>query len=106
MVHYTTGQEIQLEAVRAALTKAEAQWRDANEKELPEEKFRVVVEAKRAELANLMKQFALENEERRSFGSRRRRDHGRRPVGQEEDGDAFVNFSSNRRRGRPEEQHA
>jgi len=40
------------------LTKAEADLRDANERELPEESFRVVVDAKRSELHDLMEKYA------------------------------------------------
>lgn len=45
------------------MTKAEADLRDANEKELPEESYRVIVEQKRKELHDLMEQYAKENQE-------------------------------------------
>lgn len=50
-----------MEAIRAELTKAEALLRDANEKELPEEKFRLQVEAKREELSSIMEKFSKMN---------------------------------------------
>ena len=55
---FSTQQEEEIERVRQELTRLEAQWRQANEKELPEEVFRVQAEAKRQELKNLMAQFA------------------------------------------------
>ena len=55
-------QEIELEKVRSELSSAEKRWREANEKELPEEEYRVLTEAKRKELSDLMKKFAEENE--------------------------------------------
>lgn len=48
--------------MRAELTKVEALLRDANENELPEEAFRVQVEAKREELNSLMEKFSNMNE--------------------------------------------
>ena len=54
-------QEIELEKVRGELSSAEKRWREANEKELPEEEYRVLTEAKRKELSELMKKFAEEN---------------------------------------------
>lgn len=55
---FTTEQEEQIETVRQELTQLETLWRQANEKELPEEVYRVQAEAKREELKNLMAQFA------------------------------------------------
>lgn len=55
---FTTEQEEQIETVRQELTHLETLWRQANEKELPEEVYRVQAEAKRQELKNLMAQFA------------------------------------------------
>ena len=55
---FTTEQEEQIETVRQELTHLETLWRHANEKELPEEVYRVQAEAKRQELKNLMAQFA------------------------------------------------
>jgi hypothetical protein len=46
------------------LTKAEAALRDANENELPEEKYRVVVEEKRKELNDMLASFAAEASEK------------------------------------------
>lgn len=93
--------DIEIEATRAELVKLEHKLREANENELPEEEFRVAVEAKREELATLMKKYANSETSDHVDRQRRRRqdqDHHRRPVGQDED-EAFVNFSSNRRRG-------
>lgn len=55
---FTAAQRAQLETVRRELTRAEAQWRDANERELPEEVHRLQAEAKREELKALMQQFS------------------------------------------------
>ena len=57
----TRDQEVEVEAVRTELTKAEAAWREANEKELPEEVFRLRVEEKRKELNDLMEKFSSMN---------------------------------------------
>eukprot|EP00816_Leptocylindrus_hargravesii_P003936 CAMPEP_0196825852 /NCGR_PEP_ID=MMETSP1362-20130617/93297_1 /TAXON_ID=163516 /ORGANISM="Leptocylindrus danicus, Strain CCMP1856" /LENGTH=214 /DNA_ID=CAMNT_0042206351 /DNA_START=618 /DNA_END=1262 /DNA_ORIENTATION=+ len=66
---FTENQNLELEAVRAELTKAEAKLREANEKELPEEAHRVVVEAKRNELNALVKKFTRENEQKQQMKS-------------------------------------
>jgi hypothetical protein len=58
---FTPQQEMEVEALRAELTKVEALLRDANERELPEEVFRVQVETKREELNSLMEKFAKMN---------------------------------------------
>ena len=58
LTKFTLPQEEQLEVVRQELTRLEALWREANEKELPEEVYRVQAEAKREELKNLMKDFS------------------------------------------------
>ena len=58
---FTPQQEMEVEVVRAELTKVEALLRDANERELPEEVFRVQVESKRGELNTLMEKFAKMN---------------------------------------------
>jgi predicted phage gp36 major capsid-like protein len=54
-------QEAQIEAVRSELTKAEDRFREANEKELPEELFRVQAEEKRNELNDLVAKFTKLN---------------------------------------------
>lgn len=55
---FSDQQEEKIEAVRQELTRLESLWRAANEKELPEEVYRVQAEAKREELKNIMAQFA------------------------------------------------
>lgn len=54
---------MKLEQLQHELTVCEKQWREANEKELPEEEFRVNVEQKRKELNYLIAEFSsqLEN---------------------------------------------
>ena len=54
---------MKLEAVRQELTRLETLWRQANEKELPEETYRVQAEAKREELKTLMAQFTKQQQE-------------------------------------------
>jgi len=61
ITHYSKSQEVELDAVRRELKAAENRWRDANEKELPEEEFRLLTEQKRKDLKDLMEKFALEN---------------------------------------------
>jgi hypothetical protein len=105
--HFTKEQEQEIEAVRSELEVAEANLRDANEKELPEETFRVAVEAKRKQLNDLMEKYgkmnpatsSVEKNESRSHKvtTERRRPSERRPVDGNDD-DAFAHFSSNRRR--------
>lgn len=55
---YSEDQEAQIAAIQKELTHFEALWREANEKELPEELYRVQAEAKREELTSLMKKFS------------------------------------------------
>lgn len=55
---FSSEQEAQIESVRQELTRLEALWRDANEKELPEETYRLKVEGKRDELKKLMTEFS------------------------------------------------
>lgn len=55
---FSVEQEAQIEAVREELTRLETMWREANEKELPEEMYRVKAEAKREELKVLLKKFS------------------------------------------------
>ena len=59
--HFTPIQEKELEEVRAELEKASVALREANEQELPEEKYRVAEDAKRKELNALMEKFAAAN---------------------------------------------
>ena len=66
---YSQEQEEQLETLRAELTKVEADLRNANEMELPEEMFRSQADAKRKELNDLMAKFTKENEERGGAGT-------------------------------------
>lgn len=54
-------QNEEIQAIQAELTKAEADLRDANEKELPEASFQKVVDTKRKELQDLMETYAKEN---------------------------------------------
>lgn len=60
-VHFNQKQETWLETVRAELTVAEENLREANENEMPEEVFRVIVEQKRKELNNLLEKFKEAN---------------------------------------------
>lgn len=93
--------------VQAELTKAEAALREANENELPEEKYRIVVEEKRKELVDMLAKFAAEaiQEEpsdlkgrkfERPSERRRRLDeekgHGHDGDHHGDDNDAFVHF--------------
>mmetsp|Transcript_33656 Transcript_33656/g.38977 ORF Transcript_33656/g.38977 Transcript_33656/m.38977 type:complete len:255 (+) Transcript_33656:111-875(+) len=57
----TAAQEAEVESIRAELTQAEEGLRDANERELPEEKFRVLCESKRKELNEVMASFTEMN---------------------------------------------
>ena len=73
-------QDETINAIQAELTKAEAELRDANERELPEESYRVVVEAKRKELHDLMEQYAAENKrESTNESAAEQRKHYERP---------------------------
>jgi hypothetical protein len=65
----TQEQEREIEAVRSELTKYEAELREANEMELPEETYRLKAEEKRKELSALMAKFAKENEEQQPAAS-------------------------------------
>jgi hypothetical protein len=116
VLHFTSEQEAELEAVRVALTKAEKDLLEANENELPEETFRIKAEAKRKELNDLMSKFAhvsvdanSEKEGGRQFerpSERERQRHGDGGGGQDgggEDDAAFASFSSVRRRHQPGE---
>ena len=61
VAHLSREQDEEVEAVRQELTRAEENLRDANEKELPEETFRVLCEEKRKELNELVAKFAEVN---------------------------------------------
>ena len=90
--------------MQGELTKAEAALREANENELPEEKYRVVVEQKRKELTELLAKFAAEStsstekeEKPRHYerpSERRRRLDEEKGIHheQQQDSDAFVHF--------------
>jgi hypothetical protein len=54
---WSPAQKAQVQAVRAELTRLEALWRDANEKELPEEVYRLQAQTKREELNQLLAAF-------------------------------------------------
>jgi hypothetical protein len=114
VLHFTSEQEAELEAVRVALTKAEKDLLEANENELPEETFRIKAEAKRKELNDLMTKFAHVSVDGNKEGGqgegrqferpseRERQRHG--DGGQDgEDDAAFASFSSVRRRHQPGE---
>jgi hypothetical protein len=109
VLHFTSEQEAEIEAVRLALTKAEKMLLDANENELPEETFRVQAEAKRRELNDLMAKFANVSvaaapggaQSERQFPERSSEHRGGGGGGRHQDRDddaAFVSFSSVRRR--------
>jgi hypothetical protein len=51
---WSSAQKAQVQAVRLELTRLEALWREANEKELPEEVYRQQAAAKRDELNQLL----------------------------------------------------
>jgi hypothetical protein len=111
VLHFTSEQEAELEAVRVALTKAEKELLEANENELPEEAFRIKAEAKRKELNDLMSKFAHvsidANSEKGGQGEgrqferpseRERQRHGDGGQDGGEDDAAFASFSSVHRR--------
>jgi hypothetical protein len=60
---------MEVEGLREELTEAEQKLRDANEMELPEEQYRVVVDKKRTELKELMETFTKLNLEKPSSSS-------------------------------------
>ena len=85
VVHFSRDQEFQLRKLQDELEMAQEKWRDANEKELPEEQWRLLVERKRRALNDLMAQYKEENkgrfvdDERMRFerpSERRRRGYG------------------------------
>jgi len=55
-------QEASIDHLRVELERAEGQLRNANENELPEEGYRVLVDQKRNELTHLMQVFRDEND--------------------------------------------
>jgi hypothetical protein len=59
---FSPEEEEKIEQVRKELSHLESLWRDANEKELPEEVYRVQAEAKREILKNMMKRFSSTND--------------------------------------------
>lgn len=82
LFHYGQDQNEEIQAIQAQLTNAEADLRDANEKELPEESYRVVVEQKRKELHDLMEVFQKENAEKQATAEEEKgetRKHYERP---------------------------
>lgn len=112
VLHFTSEQEAELEAVRVSLTKAEKELLEANENELPEETFRIKAEAKRRELNDLMTKFAHvsvapASEKGHGEGRGMERVGGRqqhRNSAQDgEDDAAFASFSSVRRRHHPDD---
>ena len=58
-----------MEKLRGELTEIEKQLREANEMELPEEKFRVAAAPKRKELTELMAEFAQSNSSQQTNSS-------------------------------------
>jgi hypothetical protein len=91
--------------VRAELTRFEAELREANENELPEESYRLKAEAKRKELTALMTKFAKENEEQQPSSSEmkferpsERRKRLEQQGGREGEKDSFSSFGGNRQR--------
>mmetsp|Transcript_14590 Transcript_14590/g.20621 ORF Transcript_14590/g.20621 Transcript_14590/m.20621 type:complete len:213 (-) Transcript_14590:48-686(-) len=120
VLHFTKDQDAEIQAIQAELTKAESDLRNANEQELPEEKYRVKVEKLRKELNELTAKYTAENAEKakakaeaavaegkeghhfeRPSERRRRLDEqaGKRTPHGNEDGDAFANFGGRRRGG-------
>lgn len=65
------------------LLKAEQRLREANERELPEEKLRFMVKQKRKAFNDLMTRFKKENDEigNRRFERRRRREYNQNEPG-------------------------
>lgn len=72
---FSPAQEEKIESVRQELTRLENLWREANEKELPEEPYRAQAEAKREELKNLMNRFATSSDKEDDFVTVERRRH-------------------------------
>lgn len=110
--HFTTVQETQLEAVRVQLTAAEEELRHANEKELPEESYRVAADAKRNELNTLLETFGRLNVDNSSGGDEsgggsgggrfQQQQHHAVAGGDADDSAVYASFSSVHRR-RPQQ---
>mmetsp|Transcript_64530 Transcript_64530/g.76399 ORF Transcript_64530/g.76399 Transcript_64530/m.76399 type:complete len:212 (+) Transcript_64530:163-798(+) len=60
-LHLTRDQEMQVNTLQRELDQIQKSRREANEKELPEEHFRIAEEKKKKELNDLMKQFSEMN---------------------------------------------
>jgi len=71
VLHLTRDQELEVNELRAELATIEKSRREANEKELPEEAFRVAANKKKAELSEMMKTFAEEDRKKGSQPVRR-----------------------------------
>ncbi|KAL7483780.1 hypothetical protein ACHAWX_000187, partial [Stephanocyclus meneghinianus] len=97
VVRLTDEQNRRVEAVRAELEEIEAQLREANENELPEEEYRVAAERKRDELNELMKEFQSVNL-RDAEGSTTRAEEEERRGGKREETRKFERPSERRRR--------
>lgn len=103
--HYTPEQEKKIERVRAELTEAEGHLREANEKELPEEEYRVQVEDKRRTLHSLMQEFdkvsigssSVIQEDNDSLSPR---SFARKERYPRDSSDPFANFGNRRRTDR------
>jgi hypothetical protein len=98
-------QEREIEAVRAELTRFEAELREANENELPEESYRLKAEEKRKELNALMAKCAKENEEQQPASTEtkferpsERRKRLEQQGGHEGEKDSYSSFGGNRHR--------
>lgn len=117
VIHFTKDQDAEIQAVQAELSRAEADLRNANEQELPEEKYRVVVEQKKKEMNEMVEQYTKENAEKakekakaagadgkhhfeRPSERRRRLDEeaGRETRAEGDSGEAFANFGGRQRR--------
>eukprot|EP01083_Nonionella_stella_P022903 63310_1 len=118
VAHFTGIQEIHLKELQDDLTAAEQIWREANEKELPEEELRIIVDEKRRIFNDVMTRYKKENEERgigdhmrfeRPSERRRRRfdeshnDERRYHRGSYDDEDPYASF--HRRDRLPHERH-
>jgi hypothetical protein len=99
---FTLDQEAQLETVRGEFNKAEAAWREANEKELPEEELRGKMEAKREELHALMEKFRQlgHDDDDDDGGNLLKKKEARWDTDKKnEEGDTFSHFHQRPRRG-------
>ena len=72
--HLTPEQDAQAEVIRLELIKAEDAYWDANEKEMPEEKLRLVMEEKRRELHDLLERFQEINLRERQKAKKKQRE--------------------------------